>query len=168
MTTEEIIKDAADKLMGWKLPNDFYPDCYISFDRAKAIAQVSGSWPTGTNLLHHQQAQDMFRHCLGEAIEALVRDADVARQQLSIANLSANLTADEQGFIKHVSPIRNVHTETQQIISDAAKYRHLRDHHAKAILGACFFYRATDNGVVDLDDVVRASIEAEAKTQSPD
>jgi hypothetical protein len=77
MTKDEIIKAAADKLMGWKLPNDFCPDCYISFDREKASTQVGGSWPIGTNLFHHQQAQDMFKHCLGDAIEALVRDAEL-------------------------------------------------------------------------------------------
>lgn len=67
----EIIKAAADKLMGWKLPQDFYPDCHISFDREKASQSPHG-WPTGTNLLHHQQAQDMFKHCIGESVEALL------------------------------------------------------------------------------------------------
>jgi hypothetical protein len=62
----EAINKAANKLMGWKLPDDFYPDCYVSFDRAKALA--NGSWPTGTNLMHVDQAKFMFEYCMGEEL----------------------------------------------------------------------------------------------------
>ncbi|HTH09708.1 MAG TPA: hypothetical protein VMA55_09065, partial [Acidovorax sp.] len=54
----------AERLMGWKLPADFAPDCYISFDRERATA--SGSWPIGTNLLTVAQAEAMFAYVLGQ------------------------------------------------------------------------------------------------------
>ena len=73
MTKDEIIKAAASKLMGWKLPQDFCPDCYISFDSAKAKGMKS--WPTGTNLLHVGQASAMFEACIGEAIDAALASA---------------------------------------------------------------------------------------------
>ena len=73
MTTNKIIKDAASNLMGWKLPQDFYPDSYITFEREKhdQWGGYPNSWPTGTNLLTHEQAQKMFEYCVGEAITAI-------------------------------------------------------------------------------------------------
>lgn len=55
-------KNMAEKLTGWKLPQDFSPDCFISFDRERASA--NGSWPTGTNLLTVAQAEKMFSYVL--------------------------------------------------------------------------------------------------------
>ena len=60
--------------MGWKLPHDFYPDCHIHFDMATANA--SGSWPTGTNLLHVGQAKDMLEYCIGDALRTALADRD--------------------------------------------------------------------------------------------
>ena len=37
---------------------------------------------------------------------------------------------------------------------EANKYRYLREHHAKEILGSCFYFHATDDGQDDLDKVV--------------
>ena len=68
MTKNEIIKAAANKLMGWKLPENIYPDCYISFDSAKAKGMHS--WPTGTNLFHVGQAVEMLEYCLSEYLAA--------------------------------------------------------------------------------------------------
>ena len=73
MTKDEIIKAAASKLMGWKLPQDFCPDCYISFDSAKAKGMKS--WPTGTNLFTREQAQKMFSDCLGDALDTALAEA---------------------------------------------------------------------------------------------
>lgn len=56
------VKTAVDRFIGWKLPYDFYPDCYIEFDRAKANAM--GSWPIGTNLFTVDQAKAMFEYAL--------------------------------------------------------------------------------------------------------
>jgi len=59
------IKALVDRFLGWKLPEDFYPDCYITFDRKGASGHPL-SWPIGTNLLTAEQAKEMFLHCLGE------------------------------------------------------------------------------------------------------
>jgi hypothetical protein len=50
-----------DRFLGWKLPQDFYPDAGISF----AAPQIAHGWPTGTNLLHAGQATEMFEHAVG-------------------------------------------------------------------------------------------------------
>lgn len=55
VTTEnDMSKTMIDKMvarfLGWKLPEDFGPDCYITFDREKA-KQNPHCWPIGTNLL---------------------------------------------------------------------------------------------------------------------
>ena len=54
-----LAKAMADKLMGWRLPQDFYPDGYITFDRESASKQTA-SWPIGTNLFMHEQAVQML------------------------------------------------------------------------------------------------------------
>lgn len=64
---KNAIDNAVNKFLCWVLPEDFCPDCYISFDNKKA---EKGSWPTGTNLLTAEQAQVMFDHCFGDAISA--------------------------------------------------------------------------------------------------
>lgn len=60
---DALLKSAVDRFLCWDLPNDFAPDCHVSFDRDMA-KQGRHSWPTGTNLLTAEQALAMFRHCL--------------------------------------------------------------------------------------------------------
>jgi hypothetical protein len=56
-----------DRFLGWKLPEDFYPDCGISFDGRKDDEwNKNKTWPTGTNLLHAGQAKEMFEHAIGK------------------------------------------------------------------------------------------------------
>jgi hypothetical protein len=50
-----------DRFLAWKLPEDFNPDCGITF---KALAHPH-SWPTGTNLMTATQATAMLEHVLG-------------------------------------------------------------------------------------------------------
>lgn len=66
-------KRMAERLMGWKLPQDFAPDCYIHFDRDKAM--TNNSWPIGTNLLTVGQAEKMFDYVLNEAAPQAQEDA---------------------------------------------------------------------------------------------
>lgn len=56
--------EMVDRFLGWKLPQDFAPDCYIEFDREKATAY---GWPSGTNLFHAGQAKEMLEHAVGGA-----------------------------------------------------------------------------------------------------
>ena len=55
----KVTDEMVSRFLCWKLPQDFHPDCYVSFDREKAS---QGSWPTGTNLLHAGQAREMLEH----------------------------------------------------------------------------------------------------------
>lgn len=55
-----------DRFLGWKLPQDFGPDCHISFDRVNA-SKPYASWPVGTNLLTADQAKEMLQHVVGGA-----------------------------------------------------------------------------------------------------
>lgn len=65
-TPELDIKAAAAHLMGWRLPDDFSPDCYIVFDRVKA--KFNNCWPVGTNLLTMSQAEEMLRYAFADQI----------------------------------------------------------------------------------------------------
>jgi hypothetical protein len=70
------------RFLGWKLPKDFYPDCYIAFDREKAEKAYAqyGSWPSGTNLLHAGQARAMLEHVLAAPPASSVADAHTCAQ----------------------------------------------------------------------------------------
>lgn len=57
------IQDLANRFLGWKLPQTFGPDCFITFEREKAKANQS--WPVGTNLLSADEARQMLEHVLG-------------------------------------------------------------------------------------------------------
>lgn len=56
------VSKMVDRFLGWKLPQDFYPDAGISF---KAPEHPYG-WPVGTNLFHAGQAKEMFEHAIGK------------------------------------------------------------------------------------------------------
>lgn len=58
-----MIDTMVDRFLGWRLPEDFGPDGYITFDREKA-KQNSNFWPVGTNLLTATQARAMIEHML--------------------------------------------------------------------------------------------------------
>lgn len=60
---DALVKAMVDRFLGWKLPHDFAPDSGISF--SPSVKSDNPHWPTGTNLLHAGQAQEMFKHCLG-------------------------------------------------------------------------------------------------------
>jgi len=66
MKEQEIIKQAVDRFLCWKLPEDFAPDGGISFDRG-----VHKYEPIGTNLLTATQATQMFSHCLLDLLDEL-------------------------------------------------------------------------------------------------
>jgi hypothetical protein len=59
---DDGIDRAVDRFLAWRLPDDFFPDCYVSFDRESA--KRNNGWPIGTNLLTAVQAKAMFQHCL--------------------------------------------------------------------------------------------------------
>lgn len=63
----EQIKHMVDRFLGWRLPEDFHPDCGIEFDAdaAKKMNPVNRRYePTGTNLFSADQADAMVRHMI--------------------------------------------------------------------------------------------------------
>ena len=63
---KRLIDAMVNAFLGWQLPKDFAPDCYISFDREKAAAPHC--WPVGTNLFTADQARQMFEHAVGPSM----------------------------------------------------------------------------------------------------
>ena len=64
------ISKMVDKFLCWKLPQDFSPDCGISFDgRKDDELNRNKTWPIGTNLLTATQAKQMFEDCYVESLD---------------------------------------------------------------------------------------------------
>ena len=69
--SKKLIDMLVNRFLMWKLPENFSPDCGISF---KPSTPYSGdefgnsSWPIGTNLLTADQAKQMLEYILGSAI----------------------------------------------------------------------------------------------------
>ncbi len=66
------IKQMVDRFLTWKLPEDFAPDCGISFERVscKGTPHEFHFAPVGTNLFTAAQAEAMVRHMLGQTAHA--------------------------------------------------------------------------------------------------
>ena len=63
--TKQPIDQMVDRFLCWPLPENFAPDCGISFDgRQDDELNKNKSWPTGTNLFTAEQARQMFNHCV--------------------------------------------------------------------------------------------------------
>lgn len=68
----EQIKHMVDRFLGWRLPENFNPDCGISFRKTHS---ENGRWgpqryePIGTNLFDATQAEAMVRHMIDGALE---------------------------------------------------------------------------------------------------
>lgn len=54
----QITSEMITRCLGWKLPEEFHPDCCISFDAEKA--QRMNLWPHMTNLMHAEQVKVML------------------------------------------------------------------------------------------------------------
>lgn len=64
---EDQIKHMVNRFLGWRLPEDFRPDCGIEFDADAAKKRNPHNLryePTGTNLFHYSQAEAMVRYML--------------------------------------------------------------------------------------------------------
>ena len=63
----KLIDQMVDRFLCWNLPEDFAPDCGISFDGRKDDEwNKNKTWPVGTNLLTAEQARQMFQHVTAE------------------------------------------------------------------------------------------------------
>ena len=66
MLNDDQIRYAVTRFLGWRLPEDFYPDAGISFKRTfnEHTSHPMKHEPVGTNLLTGAQAEAMVRHML--------------------------------------------------------------------------------------------------------
>lgn len=55
-----VSDEMVSRFLDWKLPKDFGPDCYVSFDREQA--ETNNGWPVGTNLFTADQVKQMLQH----------------------------------------------------------------------------------------------------------
>jgi hypothetical protein len=63
--TEAQIKYMVDRFLGWKLPENFCPDCGITYDPPTPLSNpFNYPGPTGTNLFDVNQADAMVRYML--------------------------------------------------------------------------------------------------------
>lgn len=60
---DAFYRSMVDRFLGWKLPQDFGPDCGISFTPVHPNGTTRFE-PVGTNLFTADQALAMFRHCV--------------------------------------------------------------------------------------------------------
>ena len=59
--TNDQIRHMVERFLGWKLPADFSPDNGVSFQKPTGV-NAAAHWPSGTNLLHYDQAFQMVRY----------------------------------------------------------------------------------------------------------
>lgn len=64
--TDEQIRHMAEQFLRWKLPEDFNPDCGITFAPTYRNGTPQGGKhePVGTNLFDYGQAKAMVLHML--------------------------------------------------------------------------------------------------------
>jgi DNA repair exonuclease SbcCD ATPase subunit len=69
----DMLAEMVNRFLGWKLPEDFSPDCGISFKRRfnEHTAHPMKNEPIGTNLLDAIQTKAMLEHVAGPALTEL-------------------------------------------------------------------------------------------------
>ena len=67
---DDVIEQAVNRFLSWKLPKDFHPDGGMVFIPTKQRGYDSPHWPVGTNLLTADQAREMLRYVLAAAPES--------------------------------------------------------------------------------------------------
>lgn len=71
------IRRMVDRFLTWKLPQNFYPDGFVSFD-SKSARQYS-TWPVGTNILTAEQAREMFMYALDYTKDNVIGEIEAER-----------------------------------------------------------------------------------------
>ena len=81
-TTKKTLVDAmVSRFLCWKLPKEFAPDAGIHFAPGPIQQHEGPHWPTGTNLLHAGQAQEMIEHMLGDVMNPAALDVLAERRR---------------------------------------------------------------------------------------
>jgi hypothetical protein len=81
----KLTQQMIDRFLSWKLPNDFYPDHYINFDRSKLLAEHPLSWPIGTNLFTADQVRAMLEYVMQDT--GLIRTDNSATLMNALAEI---------------------------------------------------------------------------------
>lgn len=80
----KVSNEMVQRFLGWRLPDDFYPDGGVTFNR-----EVNGGlrpktwWPVGTNLLTDPQARAMLEHVVGPEFDALLARCEAVEARLA-------------------------------------------------------------------------------------
>lgn len=67
----DVTDEMVNRFLNWRLPDDFQPDCGVSFVKPNHHT----SWPVGTNLLTAVQARQMLEHVLREPADLTGRES---------------------------------------------------------------------------------------------
>ena len=135
---------------------------------ADAIERNQSRIYDGAKLLRSQAAEiERLNLALLAASEG-TKDREYAEKYFRQAEQM--LTIDEAALRAEVERLQSEVVNAKQLLSlrmvalnlaveEADKYRYLREHHAKAILGSCFWLHPTGDGQDDLDKVVSDALE---------
>lgn len=98
----QVTSTMVQRFLGWRLPDTFAPDCYISFDKEGLKRMGNGShWPVGTNLFTDPEARAMLEYVLAtsttEAVDSNLRVQYDALKDALHDEIAANLAFREAG-----------------------------------------------------------------------
>lgn len=71
------IRRMVDRFLTWKLPRNFSPDGYVSFNSTGA--KNNFFWPVGTNILTAEQAKEMFMYALDYTKDNVIGEIEAER-----------------------------------------------------------------------------------------
>jgi hypothetical protein len=140
MTTN--IDDLVNRFLSWRLPDDFAPDCGISFEpvaykgNGKPLPVLG--WPVGTNLLTAAQARAMLEHVLAERNKAdpvtrLHNLCDALEEEKESSPYSAEAwDLQQDAYAEKCRELKDAVAYADQLKADAMRYRALRHRLAAA------------------------------------
>jgi hypothetical protein len=142
-----VTDEMVDRFLSWSLPEDFAPDCGISFSPPKTPHPI-GYWPIGTNLLTAYQARQMLEHVVGPLLQWDIRSWWKSVQEAGVpishedgwtlsatpSSASAINSNPEGGERRGQSPAPVLPTESSAGAQSGVTGR--RDAHFQKVLGA--------------------------------
>lgn len=71
------VRRMVDRFLTWKLPKNFSPDGYVSFNSTGA--KNNFFWPVGTNILDAEQTREMFMYALDYTKDSVIGEIEAER-----------------------------------------------------------------------------------------
>jgi hypothetical protein len=107
---EKIVKHMVERFLSWRLPDDFQPDCGISFQKDNGnTAHLHKYEPVGTNLFTASQAEGMVRYIL----EGF--DLSQARQEGYVRGLDKSIETIKEYRIYDWSDEQAIYNQLEEI-----------------------------------------------------